>query len=112
MELGAVLVPVPALGLPFNAHLLNKISCKIALKAGSINAHELALAGALGHAATLLHLALLGDKMNLPWGVGKGNTSQLENDGIVTAEHIASVIRPVTGLPLSRNLGIIALQVL
>jgi hypothetical protein len=54
------------LGLPFIAHLLDHISHKIALKVGSINAHQLAFAGKIGLVATLLHFALLGDEMNLP----------------------------------------------
>jgi len=64
VELGAVLVPVLVLGLPFIPHFLDYVSCEIALKAGSVNAHELALAGKIGLAATLLHLALPGsDKL-------------------------------------------------
>ena len=87
VELGAVLIPIPALGFP-----LDHISCKIALKPGSINAHKLPLAGKIGLASTLLHLALLGDKMNIPRGIGKGNTSQLKNNGIALAENIIPVI--------------------
>jgi hypothetical protein len=64
VELGAVL-PIPVSGLPFIAHLLDNISREIT-QAGSINAHELALAGKVGLAATLLHLAFPGDKVNLP----------------------------------------------
>jgi hypothetical protein len=45
VELGAVLVPVPVPGLPFIPHLLDYISREIALKAGSVNTHELAFAG-------------------------------------------------------------------
>jgi len=75
VKLGAVLVPIPVSGLPFIAHLLYHILREIALKAGSINAHELAHAGKIGLTATLLHLALLGDKMNFPRRVGKCNTS-------------------------------------
>jgi len=70
VKLGAVLVPNQVSGLPFIAHLLDHISREIALEAGSINAHELALEGKIGLAATLLHLALLGDKVNFPRRVG------------------------------------------
>ena len=37
MELGSVLVPIPALGLLFVAHLLDHILLNISLKAGSVN---------------------------------------------------------------------------
>ena len=66
VKLGAVLVPIPLSGLPFIAHLLDHILREITLKAGGITAHELAFAGKIGLTATLLHLALLGDEMNLP----------------------------------------------
>jgi hypothetical protein len=85
MELGAVLVPVPVPGIPLITHLLDYISREIACEAGSINTHKLALACKIGLAATLLHLALPGDEMNLSRRVGKHDTSQLENDGIVAA---------------------------
>ena len=66
VELGAVLVPIPVAGIPFIAHLLDHISCEITIKAGSINAHKLALVDKVRLVATLLHLATPGDKMNLP----------------------------------------------
>ncbi len=66
VKLGALFVPVPALGLPFVMNLLDHISCKIALEAGSTNDHKLALACKIGLAAALLHLPLPGDKVNLP----------------------------------------------
>jgi hypothetical protein len=66
VEFGAVLVPIPVVGLPFIPHLLDHISREIVLEVGSINAHKLALAGKVGLVVTLLHLALPGDKVNLP----------------------------------------------
>ncbi len=73
--------------------LLDHISRKISLKAGSINTHKLALAGKIGLMTTLLYLALPGDGVNFPRGVSKCNMSQLDY-GIVAMEHIASAIGP------------------
>jgi hypothetical protein len=63
----------------------------------------LALAGEIGLTATLLHLSLPGDKVNFPRRVGERDTSQLKNDGIVAAEHIASAIGPRAGLPFRKD---------
>jgi hypothetical protein len=103
VELGAVLVPVPVPGLPFVAHLLDPVSSEITLKAGSVNAHKLTLTGKIGLMATLLHLALPGDEVNFPRRVSEHNTSQLEYDGIVAAEHIASVSGPGARLPFRKD---------
>ena len=92
VELGAVLFLIPALGFLFVVHLLDNISHEVALEVGSINAHELALTGKVGLVATLLHLALPGDKVILPRRVNKRNTGQVKHYGIVTAEYIALAI--------------------
>jgi hypothetical protein len=112
VKLGAVLVPIPVSGLPFKAHLLDHSSCKITLKAGSINAHKLAISGKVGLAATLLHLALPGDKVNIPRRVRKCNMSQVEHYGIITAEHIASAIGPQARLPFSKDFVVSTVQTL
>jgi hypothetical protein len=91
-------------------HLLDHISHKIALKAGGINAHELALAGKVGLAATLLYLAFPGDKMILPRQVGERNTSQLEHYDIVMEECIASEIGPSARLPFCKDLLVTTAQ--
>jgi hypothetical protein len=46
--------------------------------------------------------------MNLPEGVGEYNMSQVEHNGIVAAEHIASAIGPRAGLPLCNDLLVTA----
>jgi hypothetical protein len=110
VKLGAVLVPVPVPGLPFIAHLLDHISREIALEAGSVDAHELAFAGKIRLSATLLYLALPGDKMNLPRRVGKRDPSQVKHYGIIAAEHIASAIGPQAGLPFGYDLVVTTAQ--
>jgi hypothetical protein len=83
--------------------------CKIALEPGSVNAHKLTFTGKVGLMATQLRPALPGNKMNLPRQVGERNTSQVNHNGIIAVEHIASAIRPPSGLLLSYNLLVIAL---
>jgi hypothetical protein len=49
--------------------------------------------------------------MYLPRRVGKGDTSQVENNGIVATEHVTSVSGPVARLPLGNDLLVTAAQV-
>ena len=57
-----------------------------------------------------MHLALLGDKMNFPRGVGKCNMSQVKHYGVVTMEHITLAIDPQARLPFDEDIIITTVQ--
>jgi hypothetical protein len=83
---------------------------QIPLKAGSIDAHELAFASKIGLTTTLLYLSLPGDKVNVPRRVGKCDMSQLKNYGDITAEHITSAMGLSARLPFCKDFFITIAQ--
>jgi hypothetical protein len=89
------------------------ITGHVTLKAGSIHAHKLALAGEVGLPVTLKALVILGNRINLAERISKGNTWKMKYNGIIFMKSIAiaSMIGIETRLPLNKNILIRGSQV-
>ena len=97
----AVLVPVPAPGLPLVLHLLDCLVGQVAFLSCSVNANKMSLASKKCLVTTVVLSTLLGDKMTLSGGILEGDKGKLENNLIIMTKRFS----PFSGLVTSLSLG-------
>ena len=97
MELGTMLVPSPVTRLALILHVGHDLSSHVSLLSGSVDAHELPLAGNVHLLPALQVLPLLGDKVTLTRQVLKGYSSQGKNNCIIMTERVGAPVCILAG---------------